>query len=123
MLYSSDVHLEDWKHFWKYLWKLGHSKFVLPSFQKCFQKCFQSSKYTSLLLPVGSFSNTDEFLIEEMHQFLIYSKNILDSPITGSKNFQVVYCCHNLIILFLRNQFIIYSLNIIQILYICRFNI
>ena len=36
---------------------------------------------------VGSLSDTDEFLTEEMHRFLMYSRNILDSPITGSENF------------------------------------
>src|SRR2546430_2726729 len=36
---------------------------------------------------VGLLSDTDEFSTEEMHRFLMYSRNILDSPITGSENF------------------------------------
>jgi len=36
---------------------------------------------------VGSLSDTNEFSTEEMHRFLMNSRNILNSPITGSENF------------------------------------
>jgi hypothetical protein len=36
---------------------------------------------------VGSLSDTNEFSTDEMYQFLMNSKNIIDSPITGSEEF------------------------------------
>ena len=36
---------------------------------------------------VGSLSDADEFSTEEMYRFLMNSKNILESPVTGSENF------------------------------------
>jgi hypothetical protein len=36
---------------------------------------------------VGSLSDNDEFSMEEMHRFLMNSRNIADSPITGSEKF------------------------------------
>ncbi len=36
---------------------------------------------------VGSLSDADDFLTEEMYRFLMNSKNILESPITGCEDF------------------------------------
>ena len=36
---------------------------------------------------VGSLSDTNEFSTEEMYRFLMNSRNVIDSPITGSEQF------------------------------------
>jgi len=36
---------------------------------------------------VSSLSNANEFFTDEMYHFLMNSRNIIDSPITGSENF------------------------------------
>ena len=36
---------------------------------------------------VGSLSDTNEFSTDEMYRFLMNSRNIIDSPITGSEEF------------------------------------
>ena len=52
---------------------------------------------------VGSLSDADDFSTEEMYRFLMNSKNILESPITGCEDFPENFYTRNLKTFNLRN--------------------